>query len=326
MRNLRLVAAAALAVVSLTACGGNQEAAQPEQSQTRVFKADNGDITIPAKPKKVVATGYAVAALLEADAPLVGISEFKRAVPMYSDAHKKKYQELPKVAGELAKETNYEEIAKLDPDLIVLGVPKPALADIDMKKLTDIAPVVAIGPGVPSAWREVSRKQADAAGALGKFDETKAAYQKKADELKKKYADVLPKVKMGHVGSYGEVAKGNFMNEFNGSWGTSIANDIGANYGEGAKAEGAKGVSEYPSIEQLTEKFKDAAILTYSNGPDGNPNAAVKYVLDNPLWKELPAVKDNKAFGFSFTEASTFQEALKTLDSIDKALAPLLKK
>ncbi len=29
------------------------EAAPQEQSQTRVFKADNGDVTIPTKPKKV---------------------------------------------------------------------------------------------------------------------------------------------------------------------------------------------------------------------------------------------------------------------------------
>ena len=39
-----------------------------------------------------------------------------------------------------------------------------------MKRLEAVAPVVAIGPTVPDAWREISREQADAAGRLENFD------------------------------------------------------------------------------------------------------------------------------------------------------------
>lgn len=330
-RSPRLAAALAVALAVATGCGsadGGDEPAARTGSETRVFTADNGDITIPVSPKRVVATGYAVPALLEADAPLVGISSWKRGVPLMTPDDLKKYEELPKVAGEQAAETNYEAIAQADPDLIVIGVPKPVLADIDLKRLEAIAPVVAIGPSVPSAWRELSRKQADAAGALSEFDSVRAEYEAKAKELAGKYASVLPQLKLGHVGAYGEVAKGNFQREFNGSWGTNVAQDLGANYYGQVKVKGggSKDVSEYSSIEELTAAFAEADAITYSVAADGSVPPPVQYVLDSPLWKELPAVKAGKTFPLRYTEAATYRSAMKTLEAADEAFAPLLKK
>jgi ABC-type Fe2+-enterobactin transport system substrate-binding protein len=74
-----------------------------------------------------------------------------------------------KVAGETSAETNYEAIATTKPDLIVIGVPRTALGDLDMKRLESIAPVVVIGPTIPDAWRDLSRRQSDAAGRLSGY-------------------------------------------------------------------------------------------------------------------------------------------------------------
>ncbi|WP_424186746.1 ABC transporter substrate-binding protein [Actinokineospora sp. G85] len=331
-RTPRFAAALALTLVAAVGCGSAGDTATDDtgatESATRVFTADNGDITIPVSPKRVVATGYAVPALLEADAPLVGISSWKRGEPLMSAEDLTKYRELAKVAGESAAETNYEAIAQAEPDLIVIGVPKPVLADIDLKRLEAIAPVVAIGPSVPSAWRDLSRKQADAAGALSVFDAVKSEYEQKAKGLNDKYAPVLSTLKLGHVGAYGEVAKGNFQREFNGSWGTNVAQDVGATYYGQVKVKGggSKDVSEYPSIEELTVAFSEATAITYSVAADGEVPAPVQYVMDSPLWKELPAVKAGKTFPLRHTEAATYRSAMRTLDAVDEAFAPLLAK
>jgi iron complex transport system substrate-binding protein len=329
-RSPRLVAALALVLTAAVGCGSAESTgdAPAAEARTRVFTADNGDITIPVAPKRVVATGYAVPALLEADAPLVGISSWKRGEPLMSAEDRKTYDELTKVAGESAAETNYEAIALAEPDLIVIGVPKPVLADIDLERLEAVAPVVAIGPSLPSAWRDLSRKQADAAGALSEFDAVRARYEEKAKGLAEKYAAVLPQLKLAHVGAYGEVAKGNFQREFNGSWGTNVAQDIGANYyGEvKVKGGGSKDVSEYPSIEELTAAFAEADAITYSLAADGSVPAPVQYVLDSELWKNLPAVKAGRTFGLRYTEAATYQAASTTLDAADEAFAPLLNR
>ncbi|MFP3987382.1 ABC transporter substrate-binding protein [Streptomyces sp. E11-3] len=330
-RSSGLVGALALALV-LAGCGssssegGSDASKKGEKAETRVFAADNGKITIPADPQRVVATGYAVPALIEADAPLVGISSWQRGEPMMSKEDLATYKKLTKVAGEQAAETNYEAVAEAKPDLIVIGVPAPALGDIDVKRLESIAPVVALGPTVPSAWRELAHKQADAAGALKRFDAVQDAYEAKADKLAKKYEDVLPPHKLGHVGAYGEVAKGTFQREFGGSWGTNVAEDVGAKYYGKVKKSGpgSRSVSEYPSIEELPDSLGEADVITYSVKPDGSVPESVKYVMDSKLWKNLPAVKAKMTFPIRYTEAATYGQAMQTLDAIDTSFAPLL--
>ncbi|MFB4293148.1 ABC transporter substrate-binding protein [Nonomuraea sp. ATR24] len=316
-----------LALALVAGCGSAPSGEQPAAAAaaTRVFAADNGQVTIPADPQRVVATGYAVPALIEADAALVGVSLWKRGLPLMSQEHRATYDRLEKIAGETAAETNYEAIAKVKPDLIVIGVPAPVLADVDMDRLESIAPVVAIGPTVPSAWRELSQRQSDAAGRAANFGQAKAAYEKKAAELAAKYREALAGMKFGHVGSYGEAAKGTFQREFAGSWGTNIAQDVGVTYYGQVKKKGggSSDVSEYPSIEELPASLGEADAITYSVRPDGTPNESVKYVLDSPLWKNLPAVKAGKAFPIRYTEAATYDSALMTLDAVDQALAPL---
>ncbi|TMQ92543.1 ABC transporter substrate-binding protein [Actinomadura soli] len=324
----RLAGAVAAALVLVTACGSGSDSASGGDAATRAFEADNGKVTIPAEPRRVVATGYAVPVLIEADAKLVGISSWKRGLAMMTPEDRKRYDGLTKIADETAASTNYEAIAKVKPDLIVIGVPKPVLGDLDLKRLESIAPVVAIGPTVPSAWRELSQRQADAAGQAGRLAESKTAYEKKAAGLKAKYKDALAGVKFGHVGEYGDVSTGTFMREFAGSWGTNIAQDIGVTYyGEvKKKGGGSKDVSETSSIEELPQSLGEAAAITYTLEPDGKQGESVRYVLGSKLWKNLPAVKDGQTFGLRYTEAATYESATRALDEIDKALAPLLEK
>ncbi|MFH8791173.1 ABC transporter substrate-binding protein [Streptomyces sp. NPDC017941] len=327
-RSSGLVGAVALALL-VTGCGSSDGGSDDSgKGKTRTFAADNGKIKIPSDPKRVVATGYAVPALIEGGAPLVGISSWKRGESMMSKQDLATYKKTPKVAGELATETNYEAIAEAEPDLIVIGVPAPVLGDIDVKRLEGIAPVVAIGPTVPSAWRKLAHKQSDAAGALKKFDAAKEKYETEAGKLAEKYANVLPRLKLGHVGAYGETAKGTFQREFGGSWGTNIAQDVGAKYYGKVKepGPGSKAVSEYPSIEELPDALGEADAITYSVNPDGSVPKPVKYVMDSKLWKNLPAVKAGKTFPIRYTEAATYGQAMQTLDAIDTSFAPLLKR
>lgn len=320
------LAAVALALVT-AGCGATGQAAAPAPAvETRTFTGDNGEVAIPAHPQRVVATGYAVPALIEAGAPLVGISTWTRGVPMMSPDELATYEGLAKVAGESAADTDYEAIALAKPDLIVIGVPAPVLADVDVERLSSLAPVVAVGPTIPSAWRDISRRHADAAGALASFDAVRTAYDAKAAELKAKYAGVVPRLKFGHVGSYGQVADGTFQREFNGSWGTNVAQDVGANFYGAVKnpGPGSKSVSEYPSIEEISQSLGEADAITYSVNPDGSVPVSVQRVLDSQLWKNLPAVQAGRAFPIRYTEAATYSVALKTLDSIDLAFAPLL--
>lgn len=324
-RPYRLLGALALTVVAAVGCAAADSGTANDDVPTRAFAADNGEITIPADPKRVIATGYAVPVLIEADAALVGIAEWGRGLPMMTDEDRATYDELDKVAGDTTTEMNYEAIAGANPDLIVISVPQPVLADIDLARLESVAPVVAISPSLPAAWRELSRRQADAAGRLDNYDAAKTAYEQKAAGLADKYRDALAGMKFGHLGAYGDMANGTFQREFAESWGTNIATDVGVDYyGEvKEKGGGSRDVSEYPSIEELPASFAEADAITYTLEPDGSVSEPVQYVLDSELWENLPAVKAGKVFPLRYTEAATYASALKTLDAVDTALTPV---
>ncbi len=326
----------ALSAALLTGCastdpGGSEGGASGgyasggDAGATRVFAADNGDVATPVDPQRIVATGYAVPALIEADAALVGISSWDRGVPMMTKVDRATYEGLDNVGGERADLLNYEAVALAQPDLIIVGVPIPGLVDVDMARLELIAPVVVLGPTVPSAWRELTRRQADAAGRLGAFEQAKAAYDERATELREKYGAALRGAEFAHLGAYGDVSAGTFQREFGDSWGTNIAQDIGVEYyGEvKEKGGGARDVAETPSMEMIVESFAAADAITYSLAVDGSVPASVQAVLDSPLWQQLPAVQAGKVIPLRYTEAATYASALLTLDSIDDALAPL---
>jgi len=327
-RRVTVLTATAALALGLGACGSEDDTEAAAEAaggdETVVFAADNGDIEIPASPERVVATGYAVPVLLEADAPLVGISEWSRGLPLMSEEDVATYEATEKIMGETADTINYEAVEKVQPEVIILGVPLPALGDVNMDRLEKIAPTVVLGPAMPDSWKELGGRQAEAAGVLSGFEEQKDAYYAKAEELKEKYADVIGGLDFGHVGAYGDVSAGEFHREFGGSWGTNIATDIGVNYyGEvkDSSAGGSAEVSEYPSIEELPESLGDADVITYTVGTDGEAAPEVQYVLDSPLWKNLPAVQDGLVIPLRYTEAATYQSALIALDALDEALA-----
>jgi iron complex transport system substrate-binding protein len=291
------------------------------EGETRPFDGDNGTVEIPSDPERIVATGYAVPVLLEADADLVGISEWGRGTALMTDEDLAEYEAMTKVAGETAASTNYEAVANAQPDLIILGVPLPVLADVDMDRLESIAPVVVLGPSLPDSWKELSRRQADAAGELDDHEAARASYETKAAALADKYADVLDDHCFGHIGSYGDVSAGSFHREYEGSWGTNIATDIGVRYyGQPVDpGEGSAQVSEYPSIEELPASVAEATAITYSVDDDGTPPDAVQYVLDHDLWTTLAPVQDGLAIPIQYSAAATYATAERTLDAIDAA-------
>jgi len=324
-RSRSIAVLVALVASALVGCGAFDDG--DDGTETRPFEADNGTVEIPVDPQRIVATGYAVPGLIELGAPLVGRSGFRRGLPLMSEEDRAAYGEIAEIAGDTNTEMDYEAIDRLGPDLIIIGVPAPALKRIDMDRLASIAPTVAVGPDLPSQWRELTYRHADAAGVLDRYDELKAAYEERAAELKAKYADVLDGLRFGHLGAYGEVSQGQFQREYGGSWGTNIVEDLGVTYyGEVArKGGGARDVSEYPSIEELPSSFADADVITYTLAYDASVPPEVQYAFDSPLWDNIPAVVAGKVIPLRFVESTTYKAARRTLDFHDESLSVLLE-
>lgn len=253
--------------------------AQPGQFP-RTVTHSMGETTIEAKPKRVVVldTGELDDVLALGITP-VGMVTTKgeNPVPSYL-ADKVKDVETVGTINEL----NVEAIAELEPDLIVGSQLR---AEKLYPQLSDIAPTVfSIRPGFP--WKENFRLVADSLGEEDKATEILNRYTEKVDQIKDK---VQPGTTVSMV---------RFMPEklrlyANKSLIGVILQDAGL-----ARPEG-QDVDEL-AAEISPEEIAQASADYIFYASYGDPAATgEEQVTQGTAWKNLPAVKDGKAFRVS---------------------------
>lgn len=324
----RILAAIAVGTLALTAgCSGGGESSGGEtaSAETRSFEANNGTIEIPVEPQRVVSLARATPPLVVAEAPLVATTPVspteKDLIP--SDELNKTIDGLDVIESGSAKtnagggtEIDYEAIAAAEPDLIVSGFPAPVEGDIDEERLQEIAPTVFIGPKIPSEWREVGEKAADAAGVADSFGKLKGEYEDKAAELKDKYADTTKDATFAAATLYDSTEKGSYNREYSGSFITNIPEDVGIEFPGGGDE-----FSQLVSLENISDLDEADAILVSTN-PDGSIRDPrfEKEVMSTEAWKNLPAVKNDNVLMVPYLMSTTYAGALEGLDALDQQL------
>lgn len=329
-RSAAVLGAAALLTVGLVGCssdGGSDNADggadTAAASETRTFEAQNGSIEIPADPQRIVACGYAVLPLIQADANLAAVCEWTRETENMDEETLAAYEELPKVAPDMSvADLNYEAITMAEPDLIIMGVPAMVQEQLDMATLETLAPVVFLGPSIPGQWRELGEQFADAANVSDAYGEFKDEYDARAAELADKYAGTLGGLKFAGVCSECGTNPGEYMREYKSSYTSNLFDDLGFDF-PGEPADPAITHGEYLSFEKLPENLGDADVIVYGIEADGSVTPALQELFDSPLWKELPAVKAGNLVAVEHANAATYETALLALDSIDAALEKL---
>ncbi|MFD6895497.1 ABC transporter substrate-binding protein [Rhodococcus sp. NPDC060086] len=327
VRSAAVLGAAALLTVGLVGCssdnGGSEETDAAASTETRTFEAQNGSIEIPADPQRIVACGYAVLPLIQADANLAAVCEWTRETENMDEETLAAYEELPKVAPDMSvADLNYEAITMAEPDLIIMGVPAMVQEQLDMATLETLAPVVFLGPSIPGQWRELGEQFADAANVSDAYGEFKDEYDARAAELADKYAGTLGGLKFAGVCSECGTNPGEYMREYKSSYTSNLFDDLGFDF-PGEPADPAITHGEYLSFEKLPENLGDADVIVYGIEADGSVTPALQELFDSPLWKELPAVKAGNLVAVKHANAATYETALLALDSIDAALEKL---
>ncbi|MFE9661166.1 ABC transporter substrate-binding protein [Streptomyces sp. NPDC005955] len=148
LRRVRAVALAAVAAVVITGCGEGDGSGRAGASGAPASDGGfpvtvthaQGKATVPRKPERVIALGFADAQIAAAlDAPVVGVARNTAAPdgnwPGVSPAYPKDVVTLDSL------NPNLEKIAALDPDLILMTTAQPAFGTA-YAKLSAIAPVV----------------------------------------------------------------------------------------------------------------------------------------------------------------------------------------
>lgn len=286
-----------LAVV-LSGCGSNDatnsagqtdpttsnNTATNTDNQTRTVKHSMGETEITGTPLKVVVlTNEGTEALLALGVKPVGAVKSWTGNPWYD--HIKADMEGVTELGE-ESQPNLELIAGLQPDLIIGNKMRQEKI---YEQLKAIAPTV-MAEDLRGEWEINFKLYAEALGKTAEGEELMAAYDKRIEDFKTKAGDKLNQT-VSVVRFMGGKTRVYHTNTFSGI----IFDQIGFARTEMTKNAKDTFVDEITK-ERLPEADADRLFyFTYETG-DGKANETEQEWTNDPLWKNLSAVKNGQTY------------------------------
>jgi len=281
--------------VWLVACGQNQaepQGAAPAKggevttASPRKIKHAMGETEVPANPQRVVIlTNEGTETLLALGVKPVAAVNSSYGNPWF-DHIKAELDGVQAIGGE--SQPNLEVIAALKPDLILGNKMRQEKV---YEQLSAIAPTV-FAETLRGEWKSNFSLFADALNKKAEGEKIVDAYDKRIEDFKKKAGDQL-KDKVAVVRFMGGKTRFYFGDMFTGA----IFKQIGMPRSDPKSDEKA---FEEITKERLPELEAADRIFyfTFENG-DGKATKQEQEWMNDPLWKNLKAVKNNKAFQVS---------------------------
>lgn len=277
----------------LAGCGGGQQAAepskQPEQKseagtsgEVRVIEHAMGKTEIKGDPKRVVIlTNEGTEALLALGVKPVGAVRSWTGNPWYD--HIKADMEGVTDVG-LESEPNLEAIAALKPDLIIGNKMRQEKI---YPQLSAIAPTV-FSETLRGEWKTNFNLYAKTLNKEEKGKEIVAAFDERINQFKEQFKDKLG-VKVSVVRFMPGKARIYFHDTFSGV----IFKQIGI---ARPASQDKEDFADELTKERINEMDGDIMFyFTYEKG-DGKGNQTEQEWVNDPLFKNLPVVKNNKAY------------------------------
>ncbi|WP_424893149.1 ABC transporter substrate-binding protein [Streptomyces sp. XH2] len=317
---LRRVPAALLAVIigaaALTACGdedkakGEDKAGSAGAAFPRTVTHAMGTTEIKKKPQRVVVldTGELDDVTMLGITPVGAVSPHMKTeggFPQYLAAKTKDTKDVGPMA-----EPNIERIISLKPDLILSSKVRHAKV---YDRLKGIAPTVFTETtGAP--WKENLKVHAKALGLEKEAETALGSYQKRAEalgeEIRKKNNGTMP------TASVVRFVAGPTRLYQKASFSGIVLADTGLRRPASQDVDAAM---TDVSPEQIDKADADLVFVTVADDPKKTQQGAVQ---DNPLWKGLGAVKNDKVFQVpdeTWMSGIGIQAANHVLDDIAKA-------
>lgn len=282
------VVVAALSILQLTACNGQQGANNKESSMqstlistqsseekgTRVVKTPNGDVEVPTNPKRVIALYTNIGDMLALGVQPIAAVEYNINHPNYSE----------KMKGVFTL-SNFEPETLMiqEPDLLLLT------PDVDSEKMSKIAPTVVI----PYINMTLDERVTLVGDVLNKQEEAKQIltdFHKKVEESKTalKQAGIMNKtISIFSPSDSGFLVYGDRW----GYGGGVLYSELGFRAPEIVEKEIIGGDQwRDVSLEVLNEYAGDYIIFL----------GDLTSLKNNSVWESIPAVKEGRVIQFEF--------------------------
>ncbi|TJZ44034.1 iron-siderophore ABC transporter substrate-binding protein [Streptomyces piniterrae] len=298
LRGIGRLLAALLAVVlgtaALAACGGEKSSGGDDAAKSgasgafpRTVKTVKGDVKIPSQPKRVVVldTGELDDVTMLGIKPVGAVSPHMKTEGGFPTYLKDEVKGVTDVGPLL--EPNLEKIASLKPDLILSSKVRH---DKIYDKLKALAPTV-FTETTGGPWKANLKAHAEALGLEKQAAKRLKSYEAQAKALgaaiKKKYDGKMPSA------SVVRFVAGPTRLYQKSSYSGVVLNDIGLTRPKSQNSTDPEKTMLDVSPEEIDKADADLVFVTVADTPDKTQQ---KDVTSNPVWKDLPAVKNDKVF------------------------------
>lgn len=292
----------------LTACGAKKEettastsaavaasTATPNISvpSTRVYKDKFGhEVTIPTNPKRVVVDQF-MGHLLALGVKPVGAASYQ-----FDAAFLK---ELAVGVENVGSPISKEKVLTLNPDLIILQDGGAAAKIYD--EIAKIAPTIVLAYGAADS-KDVLGQLRDIGDVVGKKEEAEqwiSKYNVKATQYREQISKVIDPDKTFSIMELWAKQTVVYGKNF-GRGGYNLYEALKLSPPKSVKTEMFDKNESFLeiSLETLPNYAGDYIFLTANAGE--NSSARLKELTDNPVWKSLPAVKNNHVYQLNTSE------------------------
>ncbi|MCE4049851.1 MULTISPECIES: iron-hydroxamate ABC transporter substrate-binding protein [Bacillaceae] len=312
-----LFASLLLVFTILAACGNESDSDKDtgtdtaEEAKDRTLTDAMGhEVTVPAEPKAVIGS------YLEDELVALGVTPAAQWSIQDGAGVQDYLQDSLKDVPTVDSELPYEAVASFNPDLLLM-TSAATVEGAKYEQYTNIAPTYVVSEENNNDWR----KRLETVGeVLGKEDEAKkvlADYDKKAEEAK---ASIQEAAKGESAAAIWLVGGQLFMVGENVSSGAVLYGDLGLAVPEVVKeiSKTATGNWSSVSLEKLAELDADHLFLINSDGEAAE-------TLKDPLWSNIPAVKNGNVYEFSPDTSWLYSGSIANTQIIDDVVESLTK-
>lgn len=322
----RSVVVAAFATLALLAAACSTGADEPggttsEEPATRPVESVNGKVDVPVDPKRIVALWRpTMSALVQlGHRPVGALGEPGMAdhgwAPYLPDGDDPATIKLISSSSS-PEDVNLEQLQALDPDLIIGTATSNEDQQALLPKLNAIAPTVLVTWEGTGSWRNHLMDVAKVVDAEHKATEIIADYKTRVEKVKTAVGDPSAvEVSLIRVQRDDELRF-----ETAASFPGQIIADVG--FKRPANQQQPDGDKDFVSVSPERLNEGDAQVVFVLPNSDNGQTAQKNAALNNPLWKNLTAVKADKAFtvDYAYWGASNYFGAYRILDDIEKSL------
>jgi len=287
----------------------SEPVAEEVSTERTMTDAMGNEVIIPAKPERILAS------YLEDNLVALGITPVAQwsvndgaGVQMYLHDYLK---DVPTIPFELP----FEVVTSFTPDLILMGSAQ-AVEGSKYEQYNKIAPTFVVEEENNGDWREQLLSVGEILGQTEEAKKVLEEYEIKAEESKKLLQESVDSESAAAIWL---VNNNFFMVSENVSSGAVLYGDLGLSIPSLVKEISSSAMGNWSaiSLESLAELDADHLFLINSDKGNGAE------MLNDPLWKNIPAVKNNHIYEFDADTSWLYAGPIANTQIIDDVVESL---